>query len=490
MTDAYDTHADGQNWDAILQNAVNAAIGAIDNVGFYPVTGANYTVFKVGSTYYARNNTHGTIDKDDANADVVMQYCHGQLPYGGLIRVAKGQYIFSDTVTIDNEAIYIQGAGTGYDAFGTECTFGAGTNNKPLFKFSSTVHKFFGGISDMAIDGNHNTGSIGVHIEKFYSDLWFRQLWIKDCASAGVKVEGNAGGAASGSKQWNLWFLYNLIEGCKTGDAYYFTNADSATEKISRVTIQGGHYYDNNNTIKCDAEWVFHCNVLGITVEQEQQHSLNLTGARHWNIFGNQIFDCGTDAANTYSAIYIGGTGGSPPIGINIFGNSLDNTWTSNQKYGIELAGDCNHINIFGNMLDGGGATGDILNGTTGTDIVIGPNTGYKELCDIEHHTAADTLTIAEPRVLHTNLGAGGSIKLTLPQDAVAGTYFEFVVMVAQELQIDPGAAGAIYLDGVKMDDSEYITANAINESIKLVCDGNGDWIALYRYGTWTQETP
>ena len=104
----------------------------------------------------------------------------------------------------------------------------------------------------------------------------------------------------------------------------------------------------------------------------------------------------------------------------------------------------------------------------------------------IEHHTASDTLTTTETASVHTNLGAGGAVKLTLPQDAAAGCLFWFAVMVAQQLQIDAGAAGAIYIGGSKQADDAYIWADAIGESVMLVCDGNNDWIALFTTGTWT----
>lgn len=106
----------------------------------------------------------------------------------------------------------------------------------------------------------------------------------------------------------------------------------------------------------------------------------------------------------------------------------------------------------------------------------------------IEHHVADDTLTKEETGSTHTNLGEDGAMTLTLPQDPVAGCLFWFVVMVAQELRIDPGAAGAIYLVAGKGTDNKYITANAIGESIMLVADGNGDWIGLFETGTWTTE--
>lgn len=106
----------------------------------------------------------------------------------------------------------------------------------------------------------------------------------------------------------------------------------------------------------------------------------------------------------------------------------------------------------------------------------------------IEHHAANDTLTIAESDTAHTNLGAGGIITLTLPQNAVQGTTFEFAVMEANWLRIDPGAAGAVYINGAKQTDNKYITADDEGESVKLVCDGNGDWIAMYATGTWSVE--
>jgi len=58
--------------------------------------------------------------------------------------------------------------------------------------------------------------------------------------------------------------------------------------------------------------------------------------------------------------------------------------------------------------------------------------------------------------------------------------------MAAQQLQIDPGAAGAIYINGAKQADDAYIWADDEAESVKLVADGNGDWIAISPVGTWT----
>ena len=105
----------------------------------------------------------------------------------------------------------------------------------------------------------------------------------------------------------------------------------------------------------------------------------------------------------------------------------------------------------------------------------------------IEHHTASDTLTNYESGSVHTNLGAGANVKLTLPQDAYAGVQFQFAVMTAaQQLQVDPGAAGAIIINGAVQADDAYIWADDENESVELVADGNGDWIAIGTVGVWT----
>jgi len=134
--------------------------------------------------------------------------------------------------------------------------------------------------------------------------------------------------------------------------------------------------------------------------------------------------------------------------------------------------------NIADNIVTSG--IGITLNATGGS--VIHHNAGYA----IEHHTSDDTLTLLESGTVHTNLGAGGAVTITLPQTILSGTTFEFAVMTAQQLRIDPGAAGAIYINGAKQTDDAYIWADDEGESVKLVADGVGDWVALGAVGTWT----
>ncbi len=100
--------------------------------------------------------------------------------------------------------------------------------------------------------------------------------------------------------------------------------------------------------------------------------------------------------------------------------------------------------------------------------------------------TSAVTLARGQRNSTQTNLGAGAAVTFTLPQDAVAGDTFRFCVMAAQELRVDPGAAGAIYINGAKQSDDAYITADDEAEHVTLTADGNGDWVAGPYNGTWT----
>jgi len=114
----------------------------------------------------------------------------------------------------------------------------------------------------------------------------------------------------------------------------------------------------------------------------------------------------------------------------------------------------------------------------------------------IEHHSAADTLTFDESGSIHTNLGATVARALTLPiigadgaVTGLKGVYFDFVVMAAYALQIDPSTAGGIYINGAKQADDKYISADDEAESVRLTGDGNGDWVASSMIGTWSVQT-
>lgn len=107
----------------------------------------------------------------------------------------------------------------------------------------------------------------------------------------------------------------------------------------------------------------------------------------------------------------------------------------------------------------------------------------------IEAHPTDDTLTAAESGSVHTNAGASGAVVLTLPA-AVVGLEFFFGVRVAQQLRIDPSGSETISLPstGVPGAAGKYLVADAIGETVHLLCVAAGTWAVMGYTGTWTAE--
>jgi hypothetical protein len=117
---------------------------------------------------------------------------------------------------------------------------------------------------------------------------------------------------------------------------------------------------------------------------------------------------------------------------------------------------------------------------------VPGGGSGSASGVTVESHTVDDTLTEAQSGSIHTNLGATGTITLTLPASASAGTKFTFCVQANQQLRIDPGAAAIRDDSGYTAD--KYKWADATGEAITLVADENGDWATTAKVGVWSEE--
>lgn len=104
----------------------------------------------------------------------------------------------------------------------------------------------------------------------------------------------------------------------------------------------------------------------------------------------------------------------------------------------------------------------------------------------IEAHTNDDALAIEESGSVHSNLGATGTVTLTLPASAEAGTVFSFAVQAGYELRIDPGTA--TIRDDSGQTAGKYKSANAVGASLCLAADSSGDWMTIAKNGTWTEE--
>lgn len=117
------------------------------------------------------------------------------------------------------------------------------------------------------------------------------------------------------------------------------------------------------------------------------------------------------------------------------------------------------------------------------TSIIV--NEGYSGTgtLTIEAHTSDDTLTEAESSSVHTNLGASGTITLTLPSSPAAGTYFYFCVEAAYHLRINPGD-GVSILDTISPGPGNYVWNNSIGTTYGVVFDGS-NWAVFNKYGSW-----
>jgi hypothetical protein len=133
-----------------------------------------------------------------------------------------------------------------------------------------------------------------------------------------------------------------------------------------------------------------------------------------------------------------------------------------------------------------GGRLTSLVDCRTGHNVVV-PYAAGGIRKPIEAHTTSAGLAQAESGSVHTNLGAAGTVTLTLPPAAPEGTSFTFAVQSAYELRVDPGAA-AIRDDSGQTAD-KYKSAAALGASLTLTADANGDWATIAKNGTWTQET-
>ena len=132
-----------------------------------------------------------------------------------------------------------------------------------------------------------------------------------------------------------------------------------------------------------------------------------------------------------------------------------------------------------------GGDVDAITDRRVGHNIVM-PSLAGCATKTIEAHTSDDTLTVAESGGVHSNLGATGTVTLTLPASAPSGTFFSFAVQANQYLLVDPGTATIRDDSGQTAD--KYKKANTIGAALTLVADANGDWVTIGKNGTWTEE--
>lgn len=105
----------------------------------------------------------------------------------------------------------------------------------------------------------------------------------------------------------------------------------------------------------------------------------------------------------------------------------------------------------------------------------------------VEAKTADYTVKTTDCGKVFTNDGAAGAVVFALPA-ATVGLWFDFVVLAAQQLRIDPNGTETIGLPGtgVQQAAGAYVWADAAGERVKVECVKAGQWHVSNALGTWT----
>lgn len=105
----------------------------------------------------------------------------------------------------------------------------------------------------------------------------------------------------------------------------------------------------------------------------------------------------------------------------------------------------------------------------------------------VEAKTANYTVTANDCGKTFTNEGASGAITFALPA-ATVGLWYNFVVMAAQQLRIDPNGTETIGQPGTGVQNTagQYVWADAAGERVAIECVKAGQWSVRDALGTWT----
>jgi len=169
---------------------------------------AFYTIFKEGSTVYAKDGDTGRIVTSSTNASAVFHYATTHLPTnGGTIFVKAGNYSLTKSINLSTSNTVLEGEG-----FGTILFLAAGSN--------TDVISIIGGASNckvrnLLIDGNkagNPTGGFGIHVTcgRLHE---LRSLILQNVKTVGILS------VASGVH------LTDILVNYTDGPGFYFANA-------------------------------------------------------------------------------------------------------------------------------------------------------------------------------------------------------------------------------------------------------------------------
>ena len=424
---------------------------------------------------------------DGTADDVEIQAAIDALPsgVGGKVMLSEGTFNLSAKVAVLRSGVTIEGQGKA-----TLLALASGVNDHVIEIGNGST--YFTGtwvrMVDIYCNGDNQSSGSGVHV---YSaeDTHLVALGINSAHDHCILFEGT--GSRNSAYLYvsdcylhdagmNIIYCFNQAYGLITGghNVYAGTGvnyAGIATNSNGDHVINGGLFDDCYFGIRMYGS--SNTSIVGFQILNADASAILLDGSSHSVSIGPGVIYQANESEAGGDCIRLDGA-----VENSVTGVVMDNQFSGLAVYGIHEMNGADY-NTYSNNK--------IVDMVTSEYSIIGTHSSVVTDHDgvIEHHTALDTLTNGESGSIHTNLAAASGFALVLPQDAFPGCNFKFTVITAQQLRIDPGAAGGIYINGAKQGDSAYIHASGVGENVELIADGNGDWVAINATANWGVET-
>jgi hypothetical protein len=156
--------------------------------GIYP-SGVSYTIYKEGSTYYAKN-AYGAIDYSGASASTVIQNCINALTNGGLIFITKGQYLISSQISVSRSNVFLCG-----ESKNSTILQSSGLGNNDMIKVQN-ANNF--AISHMGLIGDNTAVGAAVLSIQNVNNFLVEDIEVQKAPDCGIWIMGSKNGIIRG----------------------------------------------------------------------------------------------------------------------------------------------------------------------------------------------------------------------------------------------------------------------------------------------------
>jgi len=178
---------------------------------------ASYIIFKVGTTYYAKNGETGEIEFSGTDAATVIQSAIDAIgSKGGKIFIKSGVYEISKPIKVNWDAdqfISIQGEGEGYNRTILRLADGVNDHMFKVRQYSKGDHfEMF----NVRLEGNraNQTAGSGIYLGGTYKTR-LRNLHIADFKDYGIEAEAEGGRSCTEMTFANIFIIFNDVGGLK-----------------------------------------------------------------------------------------------------------------------------------------------------------------------------------------------------------------------------------------------------------------------------------